>query len=149
MMGGDQVSGVSARMMPNGPGAAAVLAAGIGCFAMGAVSVVADKLPALARLLNIYRPTGPLSGVSTVAIVVWLAAWAVLHYYWKRAQRRLAAHERGLRFLLAGMRRAADVSAGRRFASRARRRRNRAAVAARVPAISSGYSDSVQSRSST
>ena len=69
--------------MPNGPGAAAVMAAGIGCLAIGVVSVAADKMPALARLLNFYKPTGPLSGVSTVAIVVWLATWAVLHYYWK------------------------------------------------------------------
>jgi len=83
-MGGDQVSGVSARMMPNGPGAAAVLAASIGCFAMGVVSVAADKLPVLARMLNLYKPTGPLSGVSTAAIVIWLTAWAVLHYYWQR-----------------------------------------------------------------
>ena len=84
MVGGDQVSGISARMMPNGPGAAAVLAASIGCFAMGVISVVADKLPALARMLNVYRPTGPLSGVSTASIVVWLASWAILHSYWKR-----------------------------------------------------------------
>jgi len=77
-------SSVSVMMMPNGPGAAAVLAAGIGCFAMGVVAVVADKVPALARTLNFYKPTGPLSGVSSTAIVVWLAAWAVLHYYWQR-----------------------------------------------------------------
>jgi hypothetical protein len=83
-MASEPASNVSVMMMPNGPGAAAVLAAGIGCFAMGAVSVLTDKLPALARVLNIYRPTGPLSGVSTVTIAVWLAAWAVLHYYWRR-----------------------------------------------------------------
>jgi hypothetical protein len=82
-MATEPASSVSARMMPNGPGAAAVMAAGIGCLAIGVVSVAADKMPALARLLNFYKPTGPLSGVSTVAIVVWLATWAVLHYYWK------------------------------------------------------------------
>ena len=75
---------VSAMMMPNGPGAAAVLAAGIGCFALGVVSILADKVAAVARVLNLYRPTGPLSGVSTLAIVVWLVSWAVLHYYWQR-----------------------------------------------------------------
>jgi hypothetical protein len=92
-------SSVSAMMMPNGPGAAAVLAAGIGCFAMGAVSVAADKLPALARLLNLYKPAGPLSGVSTVAIVVWVAAWAVLHYYWQRRNVELG-RATGIAFLL-------------------------------------------------
>ncbi len=84
MMGDDQVSGVAARMMPNGPGAAAVLAAGIGCFTLGFVSVLADKVPTLARGLSFYRPTGPLSGVSTASIVVWLLSWTILHYCWQR-----------------------------------------------------------------
>lgn len=83
-MASEPSSSVSAMIVPSGPGAAAVLAAGIGCFAMGAVAVLADKLPALARVLNIYRPTGSLSGVSTAAIVVWVTAWAVLHHYWQR-----------------------------------------------------------------
>ncbi len=98
-MASEPSSDVSVRMMPNGPGAAAVLAAGIGCFALGAVSVLADKAPALARVLNLYRPTGPLSGVSTTAIVVWLAAWAVLHYYWQRRSVELG-RTNGIAFLL-------------------------------------------------
>jgi hypothetical protein len=69
---------------PNGAGAAAVLAAGIGCFVVGAISVLADKVPALARSLLFYRPTGPLSGVSALAIVVWLGVWAFLQYRWQR-----------------------------------------------------------------
>jgi len=73
---------VSAKMTPNGPGAAAILAAGVGCFSMGLVSVVADKVGPLARLLIFYRPTGPLSGVSTLSILVWLGAWGTLHHYW-------------------------------------------------------------------
>lgn len=72
----------AAKMTPNGPGAAAVFAAGIGSCAIGIVAVLADRLPAVARLLNFYRPTGPLSGVTTVSIFVWLAAWALLHYLW-------------------------------------------------------------------
>ena len=83
-MASEPSSNASAMLMPNGPGAAAVLAAGIGCFAMGVISIAADKLPVLAQRLNLYRPTGPLSGVSTVTIVVWLASWAMLHYYWQR-----------------------------------------------------------------
>ena len=73
---------VSAKMTPNGPGAAAVLAAGIGCFSMGLATVVADEVGPLARLLTLYRPTGPLSGVSTLSILIWLAAWGFLHYFW-------------------------------------------------------------------
>ncbi len=83
-MDSEQLSSVSAKMMPNGPGAAAVLAASIGCFAMGVFSVAADKFPALAQMLIVYAPTGPLSGVSTAAILAWLMAWAVLRYYWQR-----------------------------------------------------------------
>ncbi|MGC1424759.1 MAG: hypothetical protein WA354_20255 [Terracidiphilus sp.] len=90
---------LSVIAMPNGPGAAAVLAAGIGCFTMGALSVLADKLPALARVLNIYRPTGPLSGVSTAAILVWVAAWALLHYCWRKRNVKLGPIN-GIAFLL-------------------------------------------------
>jgi hypothetical protein len=89
----------SVMTMMNGPGAAAVLAAGIGCAAMGALSVLADKLPPLARMLNIYRPTGPLSGVSTAAILVWVAAWALLHYCWRKRNVKLGRIN-GIAFLL-------------------------------------------------
>jgi hypothetical protein len=83
-MTGEAASSGSAMRMPNGPGAAAVLAAGIGCFAMGVLSVLEDKFPALSRLLTVCRPTGPLSGLSTTVIVVWVVAWAVLYFFWKR-----------------------------------------------------------------
>jgi hypothetical protein len=73
----------SPMMMPNGAGAAAVLAAGIASFAMGVLSVLEDKFTELARLLIIYRPTGPLSGLSTVVIVVWIGTWLLLSYRWK------------------------------------------------------------------
>lgn len=66
----------------NGAGAAALLAAGIGCFAMGAMAVAGDGSKALAKLLTFYVPTGPLSGVTTVAILVWVAAWVGLHLRW-------------------------------------------------------------------
>ena len=90
---------VSVQLTPNGPGAAAVLAAGIGCFALGVVSTLADKLPALSRVLNLYRPTGPLSEVSTLTIVAWLASWAVLHHYWQRRNVDLG-RTTGIAFLL-------------------------------------------------
>jgi hypothetical protein len=98
-VGNDRVSGVSAMMMPNGPGAAAVLAASIGCFAMGFFSVAADKLPALAGLLRFYAPTGPLSGVSTASIAVWLASWAMLHYLWQQRNVNLG-RTNGIAFVL-------------------------------------------------
>ncbi len=73
-----------AMLNPNGAGAAAVLAAGIGSFAVAVFAIVADQSAPIKRLMNFYRPTGPLSGVTTCAIVVWLAAWALLHWFWSR-----------------------------------------------------------------
>jgi fluoride ion exporter CrcB/FEX len=70
--------------LPNGAGAAAVLAAGCGCFILGVMAVAADHASLLKSLLNFYKPTGPLSGVTTCAMVVWLATWTVLDWRWRR-----------------------------------------------------------------
>jgi hypothetical protein len=74
----------NAAAIPNGAGAAAILSAGIGAGALGVVAVAADKIAEISSLLKFYAPTGPLSGVTTVAIVVWLAAWLVLDMRWRR-----------------------------------------------------------------
>lgn len=68
--------------MPNGPGAAAILAAGIGCATIGILALAGDASKAINGLLNFYNPTGALSGVTTVAIVVWLVAWFILSRRW-------------------------------------------------------------------
>ena len=70
--------------IPNGPGAAAILAAGIGSFALGLFATLGDAFPAIGKFFIFYRPTGPLSGVTTSAIIVWLAAWLVLGNRWAR-----------------------------------------------------------------
>ena len=75
-------SAPQAKMNPNGAGAAAVLAAGIGSLAVAVFAIVADKVAPIKSLMNFYKPTGPLSGVTTCAIMVWLAAWALLHWRW-------------------------------------------------------------------
>jgi integral membrane sensor domain MASE1 len=72
-----------ARDLPNGPGAAAVLAAGIGSFLLAVFAILADKAASIKSLMNFSKPTGPLSGVTTCAIVAWLAAWALLHARWR------------------------------------------------------------------
>ena len=69
--------------MPNGPGAAAILAAGIGCFVLGALATLADAFAGLSGVLTFYGPTGGLSGVSTIAIVIWLLAWFILGRRWE------------------------------------------------------------------
>jgi hypothetical protein len=68
----------------NGSGAAAVLAAGIGCLALALLAIAGDRSAALKSALAFYRPTGPLSGVSTVAILVWLCTWVLLHLLWRK-----------------------------------------------------------------
>ena len=67
--------------LPNGAGAAAILAAGIGCAALGVFTVLA-AFERMKNFLNFYNPTGALSGVTALAILVWLAAWFVLAKQW-------------------------------------------------------------------
>ncbi|MDG4884549.1 hypothetical protein [Mesorhizobium sp. WSM4884] len=69
-------------VLPNGPGAAAILAAGIGSAAMGIFALGGDAFVSLNHFFTFYRPTGALSGVSTSAIIVWLVAWFVLSRRW-------------------------------------------------------------------
>lgn len=71
---------------PNGAGAAAILAAGLGSLALGVFALAGDSWPALKLPLSIWRPTGPLSGVTTGAVLVWLAAWAILARRWSRRE---------------------------------------------------------------
>jgi hypothetical protein len=69
--------------LPNGPGAAAILAAGIGCAAVGILAFAGDASPAIGKTLNFYNPVGTLSGVTTIAIIVWLVVWFVLGGMWR------------------------------------------------------------------
>ena len=72
-----------ARDFPNGRGAAAVLAAGTGAFLMAFFALLADKSAAIKSSMIFYKPTGPLSGVTTCGLIVWLVAWFILHARWK------------------------------------------------------------------
>src|SRR6266568_4048248 len=67
----------------NGPGAAAILSAGIGCAAVGILALAGDASEAIGKLLNFYNPAGTLSGVTTLAIIIWLVAWYVLNRLWQ------------------------------------------------------------------
>ncbi|HKO19813.1 MAG TPA: hypothetical protein VJU82_13090 [Acidobacteriaceae bacterium] len=68
---------------PNGPVAAAVFACGFGCLLLGLLAVLADGSKRLATLLIFYKPTGPLSGVTTAALAGWLICWVLLASRWK------------------------------------------------------------------
>ncbi|MGO9986136.1 MAG: hypothetical protein ACLPIX_18255 [Rhodomicrobium sp.] len=69
--------------IPNGPAAAAILAAGIGSAALGILSLAGDVSAKVAKLLNIYNPTGTLSGVTAATLVIWLISWYALHRRWR------------------------------------------------------------------
>jgi hypothetical protein len=69
---------------PNGSGAAAILSAGIGSFAVAFFAIAADKSAFVKNLFVFYKPTGALSGETTVAILLWLAAWAILDWRWRQ-----------------------------------------------------------------
>jgi len=79
---GAAADGPMPEAMPNGPGAAAVLAAGIGSLALGVFALAGDAVPTIRRAFNIWNPSGPLSGVTTAAVVVWLVAWFLLARRW-------------------------------------------------------------------
>jgi hypothetical protein len=68
---------------PTGPGAATVVAAGIGTFTIGLMTTLAEASPSLKSALNWVNPAGPLSGKTGVGVIVWLIAWIVLHEAWK------------------------------------------------------------------
>ena len=71
---GDEV----AVAKPDGPLAAALLAAGIGSFALGLFTTLAEASTAFRERLILDAGVGPLSGKTVWATVVFIIAWAVL-----------------------------------------------------------------------
>lgn len=70
------------RADTNGKGAAAVMAVGIAALVLGICTMAGDAIPAVAALFNIWKPTGPLSGVTSLTIILWLVAWLFLARKW-------------------------------------------------------------------
>jgi hypothetical protein len=79
----NSVASPNGRALTNGSGAAAILSAGIGSFALSVLACAGDKVAAAKVSLIFYKPTGPLSGVTTTAILIWLAAWGILEWRWR------------------------------------------------------------------
>ena len=79
-------SDTTSPSIPNGSGAAAMLAAAIGSFVLALFAIAGDKSVTIKNSLTFYQPTGPLSGVTTVAVIVWFLVWGFLEWRWgKRA----------------------------------------------------------------
>lgn len=91
---------MSSQRLPNGAGAAAVVAAGLGGMVMAVLAIVADHQPAFKKMLIFSAPVGALSGESTGAVAVWLVSWVVLDIAWKRQDVRSAWIGVGLGLLL-------------------------------------------------
>ncbi|HEU4513670.1 MAG TPA: hypothetical protein VFR87_11255 [Nocardioidaceae bacterium] len=68
---------------PEGPVTAAILAAGIGAFTLGVLTTLAEASEGFKDFLTLYEPVGPLAGKTIGAVIVWLAAWAVLHLMYR------------------------------------------------------------------
>jgi hypothetical protein len=68
---------VTAR--PDGPLAAVLLAAGIGSFALGLLTTLAEASTGFRDRLILNTGVGPLSGKTVWATVIFLIAWAVLY----------------------------------------------------------------------
>ena len=71
-----------APLVSNGSGAAALLGAAVGSFVLAALAFAGDKSAGVKSSLIFYKPTGALSGVTTVAIVIWLVVWGLLEWRW-------------------------------------------------------------------
>ncbi len=67
----------------SGVAAAAFVAAGIGCMAVGLFTTLAAISEGVNDLLNWWGPAGPLTGKTGLALILWLVAWLVLHQLWK------------------------------------------------------------------
>ena len=65
----------------NGSAMAAFLGAGIGAFAMGLIVILNEG--GIFAAPAVYGPAGGVSGRTTLAVVVWLIAWGILHRRWK------------------------------------------------------------------
>jgi len=79
-----RTSAPAGSVMTNGSGAAGILSAGVGCFVLALLAAAGDKSAWVKSLLNFYKPTGPLSGVTTVAILIWLCVWGILEWRWEK-----------------------------------------------------------------
>jgi hypothetical protein len=65
----------------NGGAMASILGAGIGAFAMG-VTVLLNEAGIFVAP-TVYAPAGGVSGRTTLATIVWLIAWGLMHNRWK------------------------------------------------------------------
>jgi hypothetical protein len=85
----DEEPEATAATKPSGPAAAAIVAAGIGALALGLMVTMAELGQSYADLLRFDQNyglgtgVGPLSGKVIIAVVAFLASWAILGLMWR------------------------------------------------------------------
>lgn len=72
------------KEVANGAALASFLAAAIGAFAVGFIVILNEA--GLFAAPALYAPAGGVSGRTTLAAVIWLIGWTVLHNRWKNRQ---------------------------------------------------------------
>jgi len=71
--------------LPSGPAAALVLAGGIAVFCMGLVTTLSEASTGIGSALEWNDRVGSLSGKTLITVIVFAAAWVLLHMLWRRA----------------------------------------------------------------
>ena len=72
---------------PDGPAAAAMVAAGIGIFALGLFTVlseVSEPIHTFLGDLEFGRGVGPLAGKTILAVAAWALSWMILGLLWRK-----------------------------------------------------------------
>jgi len=70
----------------NGSAVAAIIAASLGVVVLGLCTLLAEVSTSIQKSLNWWNPAGPLVGKASVAVIVWLVTWVVLHLAWRRRE---------------------------------------------------------------
>ncbi len=72
---------------PDGPGAAAMIAAGVGIFVLGLLTTLAVISAGVKSFLLWWewgQGVGPLAGKSTLAVLAWIVVWFILDRMWRK-----------------------------------------------------------------
>ncbi len=82
-----ELAGLNLEDKADGPGAAAMIAAGVGVFMMGLLTVLSEMSEGIGSFLSDFGGNigvGSLAGKSTISVIVFLGLWAILHFAWKQ-----------------------------------------------------------------
>jgi hypothetical protein len=82
-----EIAELGLESRPEGPAAAAILAAGIGMFVLGLFTVLSEASVGIHDWLDGWdfdQGVGPLAGKTIVAVIAWAVSWIVLGLGWRR-----------------------------------------------------------------